>query len=52
MAGNCDVSLVLISDILVQAKDGLDLINAPTFVETPSTPSVQDNSLGEDYIPV
>ena len=52
MAGKCDVSLVLISDILVQAKDGLDLINAPTFVETPSTPSVQDNSLGEDYIPV
>ena len=52
MAGDCDVSLVLFSDILVQAKDGLDLINAPTFVDAPSTPSVQASSLGEDYIPV
>lgn len=52
MAGDCDVSLVLISDILVQAKDGLDLINAPVFSDSAPAQAASAKSLGEDYIPV
>jgi len=52
MAGDCDVSLVLISDILAQLKDSLDLINAPVFSDAAPAQAASAKSLGEDYIPV